>query len=196
MTDIVNKDYFEWLCNIVGGYSTHYFLLKRLFAREFYYIVDRDGNRAYDGTKLRSVFNKQLGYLDWAVQIVNGVQVDANLDTCCTVLEMLVGLALRCELDIMNDPEKGDRTKLWFWSMLDNLDISKYDDSSWDQEARDDVDHKIDIFVERRYKRNGVGGLFPLSGKRIRDQRKVDIWYQLNYWLNENYSLEEFKTES
>lgn len=190
MNNLFNKDYFEWLCNIVGGFETHYFLLKRLFSREFYYEIAKDGNRAFDGIQLREIYNNQLGYLDFAMQIVNGVRVDANIDGVCTVLEMLVALSIRCEHDIMYDPDEGDRTKLWFWTMLENLDIAKYDNESWNQEAFDDVNHKIDILLDRTYKRNGQGGLFPLNSKHTKDQRKTELWYQMNTWLIENYSLD------
>ena len=40
--------------------------------------------------------------------------------------------------------------------------------------------------VERRYKRSGEGGLFPLKNA-AKDQRKVEIWYQLSSYLLENY---------
>lgn len=190
MIDTFNREYFEWLCKIVGGFDTHYFLLKRLFSREFYYINEKDSNRAYDGVQLRNVYSDQLGYWDYCMQIVNGVRVDADVGEMCTVLEMLVALAIRCEHDIMNNPDKGDRTKLWFWKMLENLDIAKYDNDNWDQQAYDEVNHKIDILLDRTYKRNGQGGLFPINAKYHKDQRKVEIWYQMNTWLNENYFSE------
>ncbi len=64
----------------------------------------------------------------------------------------------------------------------------------------DQVDMILDRMVERTYKRNGEGGLFPLRGPKccgdvlieegvypLRDQRGVEIWYQMCDWMLENY---------
>ena len=42
--------------------------------------------------------------------------ISAYLDNkTCSVLEMMIALAIRCEEHIMDDPDVGNRTGQWFW---------------------------------------------------------------------------------
>lgn len=97
MDEISHKNYFNWLCDKVSGGENYYFLLKRLFKREFYSIVPNDDNRALDGLELRHQYNDETNNLDWATNIVDGKISDANIDGPCTILEMMIALARRCE---------------------------------------------------------------------------------------------------
>jgi hypothetical protein len=45
------------------------------------------------------------------------------------------------------------------------------------------VKEKIDIFLQRKYKPDGTGGLFVLRGRR--DLRGVEIWMQAMWYLDE-----------
>lgn len=191
MDDVTNRQYFTWLCKKVGFEENYYFLTKRLFSREFYWIVPNDDNRASDGQELRHKYNNEFSQLDWAINVVDGEVTDANLDSPCTVLEMLVGLADRCEVDIMHDDLVGDRTKLWFSEMIKNLGLDGFTDDAFDEHFDEKVNNIIDIFLERKYTRMGVGGIFPLKRTDIYypDQRTIELWKQLFYWLDENYPL-------
>lgn len=194
MDDISHKGYFDWLCEKVGGIENHYFLLKRLFKREFYSIVPNDDNRALDGLELRHQYNDENNCLDWAVNIIDGKIADANLDGPCTILEMMVALARRCEWGIMHDDELGDRTDFWFWELCKNVGLDKYTDDNFDEHFDIEIDRIVDIVVERRYSKYGKGGLFPLKNYKkndYADQRNVELWYQLSNWLNENYPISE-----
>ena len=42
--------------------------------------------------------------------------------------------------------------------------------------------------LAREYSDNGHGGLFPLKNPK-KDQRKVEIWYQMTEYINENYPI-------
>ena len=110
-----------------------------------------DANREEDGIDLRYRFITEVGIPK------NYQEVYAYLDGPCSVLEMMIALAIRCEESIMDDPDIGDRTSEWFWLMMKNLGLDYMSDRKFD---RDIAEEKISIFLDRRYKRNGEGGLF------------------------------------
>jgi hypothetical protein len=132
-----------------------------------------DGNRAEDGINLRYRFGREYSYPD--------AMIEAYLDIRpCSVLEMMTALAIRCEDHLMSDPDIGDRTGQWFWNMLVNLGLGPMDDAKFD---RYQVDRILERFLERRYERNGKGGLFTVNNGF--DMRGTEIWYQMNYYLRE-----------
>lgn len=176
-TDKINNDYFDWLYNIVCGerYSdrTSYGkLLMFLHSIEFRYILPMDKNRALDGLDLRRRFSIDLGYEDdYLADHITGK---------CSVLEMMIALAVRCEENIMDDTRYGNRTAQWFWGMINSLGLSGMVDNRFDKRSANDI---IQTFLDREYKPNGKGGLFTIKSTR-KDLRKVEIWYQLNWYLD------------
>lgn len=80
----------------------------------------------------------------------------------------------------MDDPAYGNRTSQWFWGMIVSLGLGGMTDAIFD---RDYVEECLTRFLNREYERNGKGGLFTVKGTR-RDMRKMEIWYQLNAYLN------------
>lgn len=166
--------YLEWLSSKVipdvDKRVSYQKLLGALHETKFIWNVDNDGNRAFDGEKLRIIFEDETGEV-------------CRFKGACTVLEMMVALAIRCENDIMWDPDVGDRTYIWFWDMIRNLNIDWMDDWAFNQEDFDDV---MDIFLSRKYDKDGYGGLFYIAGTSI-DMRKIEIWYQMNYWLRSQF---------
>ena len=100
----------------------------------------------------------------------------------CSMLEMMIAVAVRCEVHIMQDEEFGNRTGQWFWTMIVNLGLDCQTDEHFDECAADAI---IAIFTNRLYERNGEGGgLFVIHNSRY-DMRTTEIWYQLNYYLSE-----------
>jgi hypothetical protein len=92
------------------------------------------------------------------------------------MLEMLIGLARRLSF------EAEGRADDWFWHLLENIKLDKYNDSSgYDPDEVDDILERI---IWRNYRPDGVGGLFPLNEPE-EDQRKVELWYQLSAYLIE-----------
>lgn len=83
----------------------------------------------------------------------------------------------------MYDPDLGDRTSEWFWDMIVNLGLDRMDDWGFDY---DSFDETMERLLNRKYDKNGYGGLFYIEGTRI-DMRKTEIWYQLNYWLRSRF---------
>lgn len=173
--DQVINDYFEWLWNFTKcrGHSQNRKIITLLHNIEFRYSIPMDANREEDGIDLRYRFITEVGIPK------NYQEVYGYLDGPCSVLEMMIALAIRCEESIMDDPDIGDRTSEWFWLMMKNLGLDYMSDRKFD---RDIAEEKISIFLDRRYKRNGEGGLFVVNGRR--DLRKVEIWYQMCWYLD------------
>lgn len=174
--DRLNNEYFDWMYNLVcGEQSTSYRkLLSYLHSRTFRYIDPMDENRYSDGIELRYYYGDIKHYQ----QRVIATCIDSFE---CSVLEMMVALANRCENEIMQEVENGYRPDRWFFVMLESLGIADQDDDHFN---RDRVEEVIDIFLDRDYKPNGKGGLFTLHRPK-RDLRNVEIWCQLMWYLNE-----------
>lgn len=178
--DELNAEYFAWMYGLVfsGDYArrlSYRKLLWHLFYTEFTYTIPMDGNREDDGINLRYQFGDENGYS----QNIISSYLD---DRPCSVLEMMVALAVRCEVHIMGDPDIGDRTGKWFWSMITNLGLDDMDNGHFDLERFQAI---VERFLTHKYQRNGAGGLFTVHQYR-RDMRKVEIWYQMCWYLNEN----------
>ena len=179
-SDQVQNAYFEWMIRLVcdGKYSRRLSwrkLFRLLHETEFIYILEMDGNRADDGTDLRYRFAYEAGY-DESI-------VDSTLNIRpCSLLEMMVALAQRCEEHITDDPESGNRTGKWFFEMIESLGLMDMDDGHFDKIIASDI---LNRFMRREYRRDGRGGLFTI-GDGIHDMRAADIWYQMMWYLNEN----------
>lgn len=174
--------YFDFLCGIVCDpqeSKTYSGLLSSLHRHQFYSLVPNDDNRGEDGKRLRTIFEDEEGH--------NGLSL--CLDDECSVLEMLIGLSFRMENELEDGPEEKTASEC-FWLLLDNLEISDLDDESYGKYTlvSEEIDEKILCFLERRYDRTGKGGLFPLNFAS-RDQRKVEIWYQMSEFLLENFDF-------
>ena len=174
----IKADYFDWMVEIIceGRHRNPYSygkLLTFLHKTKFRYFVKRDENRAGDGVNLRRRF-ALLHDDDCYDEIMDA------LSGPCTVLEMMIALALRCEETIMDDPKVGNRTQQWFWYMLKSLGISTMTDKRFDEREAVDI---IDRFLERDYEPDGRGGLFIVRNCD-RDLRTIEIWHQLLCYLN------------
>lgn len=177
--DELNRLYFQWMCHHVydeqySEKTTYHKLLHRLHEADFDYVLMMDGNRAEDGTDLRYRFAYEYS-------IDNRMAAAYLDDRPCSILEMMVALAIRCEERLMEDPDLGDRTGQWFWNMIVSLGLGGMTDAHYDANY---VDMVIDRFLRREYKRNGEGGLFTVE-HHPQDMRTVEIWYQLSYYLDE-----------
>lgn len=176
----VYQKYFQWLTYPLAeerSDRSYKFLLARLHSITFTHYVPNDGNRAYDGERLREVFVDDLGLGEYEFSLL--------IQRPCSVLEMLVGLSRRIP-EMVSDKEPAQ----WFWEMIDNLDLSRYSDDAYYNEGG--IVYVRDIvlnMMKRNYTYGGDGGLFPLRNPK-KDQRKVEIWYQLQNYLNENYQID------
>jgi hypothetical protein len=166
--------YFRWLADKVRpvgereGFKTYWRLFHYLHLIEFTWCdwIPGDENRAADGQYMRYRYFDETGN-PWP-----------DRDEPCSVFEMLVALARRINDDLVElDPRSWSP---WFWEMMKNLRLDLFDDRHWNERQ---VFRVLDRFLRRTYKRNGAGGLFPVQDPR--DQRRIEIWYQMNQYLNE-----------
>ena len=176
--DELNNKYFEWMYQLVCNdrYSkrlSYRKLLTHLHSIEFKYTIGLDGNRYEDGIDLRYRFGYKNSYEDPMIT----TYLD---DRPCSVLEMLIALAIRSEEHIMDDPYEGDRMGQWFWNMIVNLGLGSMNDTKFDKAY---VNRVITKFMNREYKRNGKGGLFTVEHCKY-DLRSIEIWYQMCWYLD------------
>lgn len=170
-------EYFEWIYNLICSNKTksYHYLLNQLFDTPFQYSHPMDANREADGIGLRYDWGRSNGYAD-------AITADTIDITPCSVLEMIVALAIRCETTIMADADKGDRTAKWVWVMLRNLGLESFDDNNYHDEA---ISFVMERFMLREYNPDGSnGGLFILQNPRA-DLRETEIWYQAMWYLSE-----------
>lgn len=177
----LDDQYFEWLYAQVGTIKnrnprrSHWQLARVLHQTEFEHFVPNDDNRAVEGKDLRREFMNQLVYdvyePEWEA-----------LE--CSMFEMLLGIARRAEF--LADPGTLDgEVAGWFWKILSNLGLDKYTDYNINRGlvSLEEAAYKLERVNRRLYERNGQGGLFPLIKEHREDQRKVELWYQLNLYL-------------
>lgn len=172
----LDEAYLDWLVQQVTSprqrrstVRTFWKILRQFHEKEFHWFIPNDDNRILDGLELRNEF---LALIHYRI----GEEDEEWASNGCSVLELLVGLSRRLsELD-------GGEPRTWFWEMVKNLGLDQFDDQVPYDWA--DVDEALSTFIFRQYDRDGTGGLFPLEHPNG-DQRKVEIWYQLNAYLLE-----------
>lgn len=173
----MTQDYFVWLCELVDDRYAPYsydILLLDLAKTTFEILIPNDMNRCMDGVNLR---------YEYAAENPEFFEKDLSREPC-SLLEMFVALARRMNYELSgNEPDEHDRTPRYFWEMIANLGLDVYDDAHYSTE---DVREIIRIFLNRDYAYSGKGGLFPLRWPD-RDQRDVELWYQMNAYLQEFY---------
>lgn len=171
----ISNEYHEWLCDIIGRGDDYKMLTDQLDATRFEWSFERDINRAEDGEELRDEFARQTGR-------------SVRRGRPCSIFEMLIGVARRMNYAISDPYSHVDRTEECFWELVANLGLTDEEFMDGDQYDPIEVGNILDQFIKRSYERNGSGGIFPLRNS-VEDQRKVEIWYQMNQYLYENYGV-------
>lgn len=171
---VLEELYLEWLYDQVGSVRTrnpskgYWSLLRQLHRKEFVWILPNDDNRIEDGRDLRLEFMS-----------VYGSRIDPNwLNVGCSFLEMLIALSRRLAFEAEGEPRE------WFWQLIDNMELYDCTDRRYSESVERHVEAVLDRIIYRVYSPNGKGGLFPLR-HADRDQRDVEIWYQLCAYLLE-----------
>ena len=171
MSAPLDELYFRWLYSqvadpeVINPYATHWRLLRVLYTKEFLWHVPNDDNRIQDGKDLRFEF-------------AGDQRIDEGwLDLPCSMLEILIALARKLAF------EADGRPAGWFWTMMTNVDLTQYSDR---RRFSDEMIHEVlDRIIFRSYNYSGEGGLFPLK-EADRDQREVELWYQMCAYVLEN----------
>ena len=171
--EMYQGEYFDWLCDRINLQRGKYdILIHELYNIDFTWVIELDSNRAEDGLILRGYFNTDDLML---------------LSKPCSVLEALIGLAERMDY-IMDDEDRGDRTRIWFWEMIDNLGLNRYADENFDSPYGRDMDQLNDIhsicsrWLNREFDYAGNGSPFPLNNPHT-DQRELHMIDQLNEYI-------------
>lgn len=169
----LDEAYFNWLCGHVGQIQvretsrTYRRLLRLLYQKQFIWHVANDDNRLADGRALRHEF-------------INDLRLDVDprwMSLECSFFEMLLALSRR--VSFLDDGTPAE----WFWHLLENIDLHIFNDRMQMDPA--DVDAILDEVIWRTYEPTGQGGLFPLKYPS-EDQRKCELWDQMNAYLLEN----------
>lgn len=134
---------------------------------EFPWSINMDDNRLADGMELRAEFAELHGAKRSRMEALGP----------CSFLEVLIGLSRRLAF------VAGGTSSHWAWQLMTNLRLERM----WDHLSRSKtrtVLHILDTVIQRDYAPNGDGGFFPLAWAD-RDQRQVELWYQLNAYVEE-----------
>jgi len=154
------------------------YLLDALHASMFYFSIPMDENRMRDGIDLRYRFAYENGYDNHEVE--NAL----NVTSSCSMLEMMIALSIKGDERILYDYETGGRADYIFMTMLESLEFNDMTNDRFDPGY---VNSKINGVLNHEYDYNGYGGLFVVNNPR-RDMREVDIWYQMNWYLQTLYN--------
>jgi len=166
--------YLEWLERQVvpqHGWreGKHYTsLLHHLHQREFEWMIANDDNRIQDGFDLRhEAFDEMHLFPSAPLSTLGPV----------SMLEVLVALGRKMAFQVSGHP--GSCT----WRLINNMGLGKMSGIIGPIRASR-IEEACDRVIYRTYQSDGVGGLFPLEYPR-QDQRKVELWYQMQYYVQE-----------
>ena len=169
----ISNSYFSWLCDVVGvnsnGLCNYRKLMTYLHGIEFRYTIPRDVNRYEDGQELRNSY----------ILLHETNSIRKYLDGPCSVLEMMIALALRLETNV-TDGRIGDRTRQWFWGMIVSLGLGPMTDEFYDRKEVSDIMRR---FMNHKYAPNGKGGLVTIRGYKG-DLRDKEIAFQMYRYID------------
>ena len=168
--DELNWDYFQWLLARVHA-DKYGALCDEMEHIRFITSVPNDDNRASEGRDLRREYLQMKGWPE--SDFYRWLAPDAS------IFEVLVALANRAGFQsTMPD-------HVWFMIFLKNLGLQHFEDSVYCTEFARETKRVLRVFNNRKYKANGQGGIFPVR-QSTQDQRRVELWYQMCVYLQEN----------
>ena len=164
----IDEDYLGWLQGQVDTPTERSYrqLFHELAAKEFVWLIPNDDNRLADGLELRREYFDQY------------ISTDAE---GASVLEVLIGLSRRLAFVAEGEAER------WAWRLIENLELTQCWDPLGARKLRD-LDDRLDALIWRTYHSDGQGGFFPLAWPE-EDQRKVELWYQMNAYVEEQIDM-------
>lgn len=170
--------YFEWLCERdtvkFSGVKSQ-LLLATMYTTTFSIplrspkTVKLDSNRVIDALELRTEYSNTV-----RENCPHGMKVFPSLQP--SVLEVLIGISSRMAYQL---PDEFDES--WcFTTLVGNLF------KGVNAENVEEIYSRLTEFKDRTYSPDGYGGLFPLKNPS-KDQRNVEIWYQMMAYILENF---------
>lgn len=181
----ISVEYFQWLTHTVGvrdrkGHTYHH-LLKKLHDIPFQCLVDYDDNRIIDSLRLRRTFCMEYDVEDLYSFLVNHLEYDQ-----VSMLELLINLAIDMDNNLI-EPGGTPMVYAYFWELIENAGLIAFNDQRFFEiGGYFEVSRIVLNIIMRDYGRNGEGGLFPLRESE-KDQRTVELWYQMHAYLNEKW---------
>lgn len=170
----LREDYLRWLEPQLRNErdrpdKTYWELLNVMFDKKFESRIAMDSNRLMDGLDLR-------------VDFARGYQPRTSTEKLdalgpCSFLEVLVALSRRMAFTAGGDAPG------WCWQLLSNIELHRM----WDPLTRPKhvkIREVMDTVISRTYMPDGTGGFFPLAWADD-DQTQIELWYQLNSYVEE-----------
>ena len=149
-------------------------LLDLLHKIPFELHMQEDEDRVKDGQYLRDKWCSEEGIYEHLYEFE---------DEKVSVLEVLVALAERLSFQIGNNCTGDHGIPECFWEILGNLGIEKYSAGNY---IPLNIKEKVRVWMYRRYRKDGLGGAFPLQNSRY-NQKNLTIWDQMNAYILEKY---------
>jgi hypothetical protein len=184
----LKEEYFKYLYNIVRPLPrTYYKLCQELHNKKFRWFIRNDDNRCEDGLHLRELYIDEQGLDESHLEVQGFNKGD------CTLFEVMVALAQRMDYELSGLIQPRNRTNKYFFEMLKNLKLDVFSDSNIVGDGMDpisecQIEEILENLLDRTYGYDGDGSLFPLKFRGPKDMAKVEIWYQMMLYINENYS--------
>jgi hypothetical protein len=167
--------YYEWLVGQIKvprrKGKRYGQLFELMHNTEFHWFVDLDAARWGDGNQLR--------YDYFRFELESKYHKGLMGPPFISFLEVLVALSKRVSW-VMDGP---GTEPYWAWRLIKNLRLHNMADPLSDRQ-RQQVCEILHNCIWRDYDPSGEGGFFPME-HTTRDQRKVDIWMQMQEWAME-----------
>ena len=185
--NVTIDNYIWYLYNLVqNGGENHRKLCMELFKNRFFItrsVPKRDIDRWKNGLELRKTYD-----------FCYDNDFDSEMRPIpCTMLEMIIGISKRMSEQLM-DEDGEDKTAQYFWEIMENLGLTYMDDDNfgWDTGlAQKKIAKTCEILCKRQYNSDGTGGgMFPMPGVLGINQKKMEIWYQMQEYINWKYRIE------
>lgn len=157
------ESYLPWLTSQVHNDGSYNDLFDQMHQKEFVWFVSNDDNRLEDALDVRNEYF--------------GSGRGPHLDVGISVLEVLIGLSRRMAFIA------GGEAQHWAWQLLENLGLTRYRDPVGPIKY-ERIDAILEDLIWRNYEPDGRGGFFPLNDPDT-DQTKIELWYQMNAYINE-----------
>lgn len=170
--------YLDWLFALVESArpgQTFLYLFRALHRTKFSADprVPLDSNRVSEALNIRAEF-----FRDSHIKDIEHTEEDR-----VSMLELLIQLAY----DMGEITSRENNVPSYFFELLENLGICIPDEEYTNIDAMDAYVYSVlQKVIKRRYKRNGL--LFPLQHAN-RDQREVELWFQMQAYLLEQEEL-------